>query len=224
MVSLRVPKRHHGGLGKFLSLPEEAAQELFSSLERSGLTLELRELLRNSVTIIEAIPASDTNSIADALVSLYLFRASENKPTAEFVDELSQAIEQSGSEELSLSDDARANIKSRLTRLLDIDTIVVAAKAIGTTYDYGGVFSKARVSTDIRPVFGTDTKTPRAAAIIHNLRIHYHHDDEHKDFFVAIDTQDIQKFIDVLERAKEKAESLKVMIAAANVPYIEPTE
>ncbi len=76
--------------------------------------------------------------------------------------------------------------------------------------------------TDIRPVFGVRPEAPQAAVIVHNLRIHYHQGGAHRDFLVTMDSQDIQDLIDTLERAKVKAENLKVVLATAGIPDIEP--
>jgi hypothetical protein len=88
-------------------------------------------------------------------------------------------------------------------------------------YEYENVYYKSRTITDIRPVFSTEIDSVEAALIIHTLRIHYHIGAAHKDFYVALDTNDLQQLIDVLERAKVKAEKLKAMLAASNTPHFE---
>ncbi len=222
MASLRIPKKYHGGLAKFFLLPEESFQELISSLRSAPFAFDIRETLRKSLLAVEAITPNDAQTITDALLSLYLVRANSDNSTSEFADEFAEAIEASGSEDLQPLSEVSANIKTRLSQLLDADSLVLASKANSVMFEHDNIFTKARVLTDIRPVFGANTEVTQAAMIIHNLRIHYHRGEDHKDFFVAMDTQDVQKLINTLERAKKKAESLKSVLAAANIPYIEP--
>lgn len=76
--------------------------------------------------------------------------------------------------------------------------------------------------SDIRPVLSENRETTTdAAIIIHTLKIHYIQDNQHKEFFIALDTEDIVFLIDTLIRAQEKEETLKSILAAANVPYID---
>ena len=59
------------------------------------------------------------------------------------------------------------------------------------------------------------------AIIGHTLKIHYMQNNEHQEFFVTSDTNNISIGISTLIEAQEKAELLKSMLAAANVPYID---
>jgi hypothetical protein len=224
MASLRIPKKHYEGLAKFLSLPEEAFEEFTTHLQEAPIALDFRQAIRKSILGIQDISPDDAERMVDALVSLYLAKATSENSTPAFVDELTQAIEESNANELKIADEFRGSIGNRLNALLGREALTIASKANSIMYEYGNVYYRARILTDIRPIFGDSPDSIEAAVVIHNLRIHYHEGDVHKDFFVALDTQDIQKLIDVLQRAKTKAESLKTLLAKTNIPYIEPEE
>jgi len=157
-------------------------------------------------------------------MSLYMVRANSEDETPVLVIEVAQTLEKVNLEGLNISPGYQDNIQPRLTRLLELNSFVVGAKAVSVMLEHDIVFYRARVLTDIRPVFGATIGAPQAAVITHSLRIHYHQGEDHKDFFVMLDTQDVQTLIDVLERAKVKAENLKGVLATANIPYIEPEE
>lgn len=222
MASLRVPKRHYKGLAKLLLLPDETTQELISALESAPLTLEIRETLEGILSRADTIRPNDVQSVTDALMSLYTVRANSEDSPSDLVTDLARAIEKADIEGVTVTDEFRATLAPRLTRLLEVNNLILASKAISIMFEHDSVFFKARVVTDLRPVFGTNTETPQAAIIVHNLRIHYHRGDEHKDFFIAMDAQDLDQLMKTLQRAKAKTETLKGVLSAASIPYIEP--
>jgi len=222
MAPLTIPKKHHAGIAKILLLPEDEFQRLLANLENAPFTFDFKPVLRNVITSVEGMPAEDTAGVVDALFSLFIAHSISDKTSEQFIAAFSQALSESPSEELRSAAESPERVTSRLVQLFGVGSISLAAKASSIMFDYDHVFYKARVLTDVRPVFGDSAEEAKAVMIIHNLRIHYHQAEQHKDFFVALDAKDVQKLIDALERAKTKAETLKTMLAAANVPYIEP--
>ncbi len=76
--------------------------------------------------------------------------------------------------------------------------------------------------TDIRPIFGPDPENePESAVIVHTLKISYHEGRQIKEFFLALDPEQVDELIGVLERASLKSESLKRMLAGTDVSYID---
>lgn len=221
MAVLRVPKQYEAGLTQILSLSEESAQELVSALESTPITLYRKDILASATSKIKSISPDKVQEIIDVLIGLYVGRAETGISLQEFVEDASSSVERSG--QVPLSDQNRKQFQQRLFTLLNINSLAVASKAIGVLFENEHNLTSARVVTDIRPVFGESTSSPPAAAIIvHMLKIHYLQNGQHKEFFVALDTKDVQKMITVLERAKSKAESLRSLVEAAKVPYLEP--
>lgn len=88
--------------------------------------------------------------------------------------------------------------------------------------DYDRVFRDARILTDIRPVFGMDpTAGPLAGIVIHTLRIDYHEAGDHPSFHVALDTGDLRRPWELVERAIKKEASLKTEIEKTSMKYLE---
>lgn len=222
MASPKIPKRFLSGLVNVISLPENSFQELVTKLERVPLTLNARELLGEVVSDVSGIAPDNAEKIASALMSLYMVRANSDSATTEAIDDIADTLENVEDKETSLTDEVLSNLKPRLAQLLEINSFVVGTKAISMLQEHDNIFYRARVLTDIRPVFGVAPNAIQAAVIVHNLRIHHHQEENHKDFYVTLDTQDVQTLIDILERAKVKAESLKSLLATSNIPYIEP--
>lgn len=222
-MALRIPKQYSNGLAKFLKLSDEQADRLLVALEQSPVSEDPIETLKENLSALGTLAESDVESIAEAVVSLFAVGTHSDQSTTELVDDFVDAIRASGSEELRFSTDAEPAIRSRLTRLLNAETFSLSAKARSHLYEYDRVFSKAHITTDVRPIFGADPEEPpKAAVLTHMLSIHYFHDGQHKEFFVALDEHDLDSLGEVLERANSKAESLKTVLETANLTYIGP--
>lgn len=99
----------------------------------------------------------------------------------------------------------------KLVSLLSVKPLNVSAKAIDLQTEDERVFCDARILTDLRPVFGSDSAaTPEGLTIVHILKLGYDQGGErHRDFYVALNADDLQTLRKVIDRAEAKAKSLK---------------
>jgi hypothetical protein len=222
MARVRIPKQFQPGLAKVFAMPEDVFQSLITAFKSSPLTFNLRDNLTRAVRSVDQISPKDAQSISEALRSLYRARGNTALPGREFVDEVVKSINESSSEDLLQIAESSETNKQRLTRLFEIEAFLLVAKAGSVMTDHDKVFRDARVLTDIRPVFDETPHSTQAMTIVHNLKIHYHQGDQHRELYVALDAQDVQSLIDALERAKKKAEVIKAILTKTNVPYIVP--
>ena len=115
-------------------------------------------------------------------------------------------------------------LSDRIKSLLSFDkTMAVTAKAFDVMTEHARTFCRARILSDIRPVFTNLDEFASAAVIIHNLQIGFHEGGtgEHKEFYVALDTNDIQNLKEVIERAEKKTVALEAILNTSKVPYLE---
>jgi len=221
MARIKVPERHFEGIAKILSLADEAFQELLVALAKLPTKLYPKDLLTKAISGVRDIPPDSAGIITDAVVSLCMNRARSDKNTLDYVSEVTQSIEESGSKTLKLSTETKEILRSRFAKILDVKPLTVSMKATNLFFEYERSFSSARVLTDIRPVFDAKADSPLDAAIIvHTLSIHYHQNG-HKEFFVAMDDEDVQMLLDVLERAQVKAKSLKQTLVSAKITCVD---
>jgi hypothetical protein len=134
----------------------------------------------------------------------------------------SEAAASQASKKSRIPEDEKNTLSLRLTRLLEIKaSLSLTSKALDVLTDADRIFYSAKILTDIRPVFDDEGKKIEAAVIMHNLRIHFGQDNEHRDFFVALDTNDIKELRSVLDRADRKAESLQMLLNRAKISYLD---
>lgn len=212
---LTVPRYVRRGLEKLAGLTKESTQELLSVLKEEKASLSGSSMLQRIAARIEE--AEGLNDIIYMLLSIYRARQEYGLSTDTLVERMSSDIE-----ELGLSQDQQGQLKERLLEFLSIKSLAVTAKAANVMTSHERIFRKARILTDVRPIFEEDDSGhPAAAVVIHMLKITYQQNDGDAHFFVALDTEDVRKLRDVLNRADKKAANLQSLLEATNVPYLE---
>jgi len=143
----------------------------------------------------------------------------------EFAEAVAEAAAASKSEEFPFTEGDRKTLKDRLVKIFEgRKGLQITMKAMGVVVDQDHVFYHARILTDIRPVFNDNGDSVDAAVIVHSLRIHYGENADHKDFYVALDTSDIQSLRQVLDRADAKAKCLQGLMKTSGVSYLDAEE
>lgn len=221
MAMMRIPKPYEIGLVKIFNLSEGAIYSLTVALADVKPTLKSKALAASIAAKVQGITPQDIESLIDTLASLSLARMSMEMSISEFAENIVEAIEESEIKPQNLNEDTRSSFKSKLESLLNIGVIRIAAKADEVLHQHEHALSRVRIFTDIRPVFGDEPKAaPEAIVIVHSLKLTYIQEGDLKDFFVAMDASDIKMLRDALDRAEQKAESLKAILSQSNLSYI----
>lgn len=223
VTPLRVPRRYERGIAKIRDLSDESAQELLSALRKTPPTYNQDSLSSAVAKMVDTIAASDAEEIVPALLSLYSHRDYSQLSVSEVAQGIAQDMEEREAGLLALPAEDRAEFEERLVQLLSIEPLGVTVRAGMLSLENEHTLRETRVLTDIRPVFDPGDSEPAltSAVIVHTLKLSYRDDNSPKDFFVALDTEDVRVLIEQLERAKSKAESLKSVLKTAEVPYID---
>jgi len=221
---LRVPGDYEGGLAKVRDLPDESARELSQALRQIPNTYNQTTLSSAIAEKVDTIAASDVREIVPALFSLYAYRDYSQAAISDVAEGVARAMEESGSEQLRLLPEDRDSFMNRLAELLSVEQLDRAARAAILVTESEHSWRESRILTDIRPVFDPENPdaSPRGTVILHTLKISYRADNIVKEFFVALDVDDVRQLREQLERADAKAESLKKWVLEnPDVPYID---
>ena len=218
-MPITIPRSHEEPLRTLAQRHAERRALLQALRTMSGL-LDREELTRR-VAAASNLSKEVVAPWLRMLVSMYLGAADSH---ATFADEVCTLAR-------DLIGDATARdavdwsaFKADLEALLACDqSLGVTAKAASVRSEYGAIYCRARILTDLRPIFGPDPAlAPLAAVIVHTLRITYHDGDSHKDFYVALDAGDLRQIRELAERADRKEASLRAEIARTQMRYLEP--
>ena len=218
VVITTIPAPYRAGFASVKELSADAFETLVSALEKGPLAGGLKEL---TATVVQQVPTLKQDKIKEilrAVFSLGVFTSDEDTPLSENLANLSKAMQKIREPNLTLSEQESAVFEKRLERLLTIKTVVIATKVQSLRLDYPVSFHDAKILTDMRPVFDKAEERPVGCAISHTLKITYHEDGEHKQFFVVLDGNDLEALKKVIQRAETKGSSVKSLLKVANLP------
>jgi hypothetical protein len=155
-------------------------------------------------------------------MSLVNARADFGNSIPDFIDDLSRSLARDQRKELHFPAEQQERLSKNLGRLLADEGLVVASKAVYLKRDYEHRYCRTRILTDIRPIFGEDrTLAPATALIVHMLQLVYHEGQSTKEIHIALDAESLSSLKLQIERAEDKAKSLKTLLNNAKMPALD---
>jgi hypothetical protein len=194
-------------------------KELLAALSETAPSYNVKAVASAVASRAKSIPREDVSRMIRAVISLYSARAYSGSSINEFVDDICQAMEQSGRKELAIPKEKEKLVSERVKKLLSFEAFDVASKAMGLQSEHEHVYCKGRIMTDARPVFGPNPETgPNAVVISHILRVAYHEGSETiREIYFAMDAEDLADLKALINRAELKAKSLKALLDSAKL-------
>lgn len=218
MARLNIPERNRDALTRLLTLRADQFDQLIAGLQAQPATLDLPSRLTRTIAIAE-VSKADLDQITSAVLSLCLVRWLHNVSLDTFVKDVSEAIQSFNP--LGGSDESTR----RLRKIFNVEPLTIASKALTIFTDYQRTLHGAKVLTDVRYVFRSEPEQePYGAVIAHLLKLSYHEDGDHKEFFVAMDGADVTRLKAVLKRAEAKAKTLRRKLDVAQTTYLGSTD
>lgn len=213
-----IPGPYRSGFASIKKLSPDTFELLVSALENAPLAGGLKKLTAAVVQQLPVLKQQEIRDILRTVFSLSAFTTDEDTTLSENLANLTTAMQTSGEPDLKLSDQERAAFEKRLEKLLTIKTVAISSKAQRLRLEYPVTFHDAMILTDMRPVFDKPEERPVGCEISHTLQITYHEHGDHKEFFVALDDDDLETIKKAIQRAEAKASSVKSLIKLANLP------
>ncbi|MEC4991247.1 MAG: hypothetical protein SAJ37_21135 [Oscillatoria sp. PMC 1068.18] len=213
-----IPPRYQAGIRQLIILDNEIISQILNALTDSIPCLNISQIAESVALKSGYGEIVNIEEILKTIIALYSLRNTYEISIQELVHDVIEAI--SITKELDeLSLDEQNKLQERLSSFLQIDHIFgVMSKAIGVMTEQSNLFLHSRILTDIRPVFNVDSESEIVGVVvIHNLKIEYRHEDKKKEFFVALDRNDIRELQNQLERAINKTESMKFIFEKAEI-------
>jgi hypothetical protein len=211
---LNIPTKQRAGLQALLEMEQDTFAEFLTLLKGQIASIELLSRLPSSINLpnISKIKAEE---ITSTIAALYLVRASRDVPLSTFIDDVLEA---------AAFFESKAQLPAsrlRLTVILDIEPLTISAKAYIVISNHQHTLHGLKILTDVRFAFQSDPEAePYGAVIVHTLRLSYHKDDDHKEFYVALDDKDLVDLRKALNRAETKARVLRSKLELAGVRYL----
>jgi hypothetical protein len=225
LPSIKIPSRYKAGLAVLAALSEDGFNEVIASLNATPFPPKGQKELAVWVSSKAlGVSLNDLQRLIETMASLYRLRIkSEVKPEV-----LAKDVAEAASKDAAITINGPADIlEERLKRLLTVESFnLVDAKAKELQLEAEHTFCDARIVTDLRPVFGSNVSdSPEAMIIVQTLKLGYHDSGSqtHKEMYVALDSDDVAKLVEILRRAEEKAKTLKGKMDLAGIRLIDLT-
>jgi hypothetical protein len=218
-MALPIPKRHLEGLNLLIGLPDSDASSLLKALESAKITSGSEEMASRIAEKVRSIPVESLRKITALLYGLYHVREFSALNPNDFLRELMDAVKEHS--DRKISNDEFPAIRQWLRSFMRIKTLENLSKAVVLQQRYERVFCEAKITSDMRPVFGDDIEsTPVGAVISHILKISYHEEGKHRQFYVALDQFDLGELEKAVKRAKAKNDTLENVLDKSDIPRL----
>jgi hypothetical protein len=209
VASLRIPKRYKPGFEKLRSLSDSSFESLRVELEKCPPMVRVEAIANYLASSVPEVRQDDLELILSSLCMTYIIRVNLDVSIQRIASDVAEAMRSEAEDQSTVSEAGYLKLKERLGRLLAIDSLTYASKAIELRNDFLCLFCDARVLTDLRPIFAKPEQKALGAIITHTLKLEYHEHGEHKEIYVALDSEDIVTLKKMLERAESKEQSLR---------------
>lgn len=214
MAVLNIPESDRGGLMMLRDLTDEAFGKLLADISQNP----------GRVPSIGGLTHVGAEAVMDAVNSLYRVREYNEVATDEFLSDVLESLV----EFKMLEPHQSSGYRERLTKILAIDALKVAAKAVSLSTEHEHGYCTARIFSDVRPVFGKNPKeAPTGMIITHTLKLSYHdgaRGGRLSDFYIAMGSHDLAELSDALVRAHEKSRSLQSALGPSGIKIFDPQQ
>lgn len=218
LPSLIIPERYRIGLISIGSMPEASFARFLQALKSAGPADSAKALAERIERKIHPSTLPNLEKMITALAASQEVRRSAHVEASKFA----------GDSWASLVEDAPelakkikgATFRTRLANLIKETDIHLTAERISRLRtENERLFCGARIMTDVRAAFEDDAaKPPSGVTIFHTLEIKYHDDlGRHREFYVALDENDLVILKEAIERAETKRKTLESLLKKADL-------
>ena len=218
-----IPESAFGPIRKLIDMKPDDFDAFVLGLASSKPTPTVAGLTHQISRHAPGLEESVISSIISEILTMESLKKEEDEYSAEtFIRHMVNASKEAKSENFPFTESDAKCLTDRLTKIFASDhTLALIEKVVTVLTDHTHVYISSKILTDARPIFDDDVTKIEGIAITHTLRIHFEHNQKHEDFYVALDTLDVQNLMHTLDRAERKAELLKETLISSNVDYLD---
>jgi hypothetical protein len=210
-----IPESFRPALVRIAALSDAEVEELQTALSSATPTLKIEAIVSHAQAALKTdIP--NLPDIVQTLSSMNNARVGADLSPQEFAHNVASHLPSRKDKPTDT-----VALERKLTVLLSVDPLVIAAKAFDVQHEYDKLFITARIITDTRSIFNQAGTEAVGTMIVHNLNIKYSENGQFKEAFIALDDADIAKLRRVLDRAEAKTAILEKLIEKTGIRYFE---
>lgn len=221
MAALTIPEQYRSGIAVIGRIETESFSALLTAL-KNALPSESEQSLAEKIGEISSdLPLEVRVEIISAIASMQGVQKTAHVDTPRFTADIWAALKEDSPKLVKNIDESV--LRDRVAKLLnDAPIQLMSIKTAELRREVERRFCSARIMTDARTAFADDTSTRPAITILQTLEIRFHDDTgEHREFYVALDDDDLEALKEVIERAQRKKTTLNDLLTKANFELFE---
>ncbi|MBG1269484.1 hypothetical protein [Nostoc sp. WHI] len=228
-MDLKIPDQYKSGIEFLLNTDDDVIDVIISVLRDFPPTLEnVVYKISEKIVQTQKLDRRTAVNVVVTLVSLRQLYKEQNLSNEAIVALVSSSIEQDAEFAEFFKSEQIEPFKQRLSSLLKaLESIAfsldILDKASDLLIEHERIFSDSRIVTDIRPVFDSETERKLEAVVLtYTLRIQYKDAEGTKEFYVALDSDDLENLHEQIVIAIDNREALGSVLKKAEIECINP--
>ena len=218
-MAMTIPPSEIGNMAKMVGYDSGGFDSLIKALQETRPSLSRRKYAADLLARLPGITEKQISPILNTLFTLYTIKRQTGLSGSDLAKQIKESALASKEHSANFSGKKAEVLESRLKALLSCDnSLAVVVKALTVMREHQRVLCHARILTDIRPIFDDDPQQLSATMIVHNLQIGYKNSagENHEEFYVAMDDDDLEMLGEYIERARQKSKTLKTALEKAH--------
>ncbi len=204
-MKLQIPQEHKEKFESYVGLSDELKAQIVAEIKSTDVGLLPSSLVKHLSSKIE-LPEAKLQDIVLILHSLSNAQKGLKLDDEEFADVLNQSFREMNDLEYSVEN----MVSSVMNFLSQMNTELNSTnKIFELINDNDNVFLDIDFNNDIRPVI-LENETLSGVIVLHNMKITYRQNEESKQMYFALDTDDLKKLKEQIDKAEKQLEILKL--------------
>lgn len=219
-----IPERYLSGYLYLVSMDDKQFQKIIDKLSTVEIKFDPLEFAEIIVKSFDKDAQDSIRSLIIGIEELLSFSDTRKCPISKVIDDLCEIVKLKIPADADFDGKIEKIYRERLLQLFENRKIYQSAKSTSLFVSHDKLFISAKITSDIRPVFGLKAnKRPEAAFVSNVLNIHFSigEDTNHKDIFIALDNDDIKALKETLIRAEKKNKILNSIISQSGMENVD---
>ena len=221
-----IPEDAYGPIRDLVEMTPEDFDAFMTGLTSANPSVSTYTLSRQiSRSAAPRLSRALVSAIVNEIMTLEYLKQDSGMDPKEFASAVAASALAATSDEFNFTTNDAKILKERLSVIFTSDHVLeLTTKSNAVMTDCDNLFLQAKILTDARPIFNDDASKIEGMGISHALRIHFEHNQKHRDFFFTLDSIDLKKLKTAIERAEKKSKALQSMFKANNIVYLDVEE
>ncbi|HLP91242.1 MAG TPA: hypothetical protein VK184_22010 [Nostocaceae cyanobacterium] len=223
MEELQIPDQYRPGFKQLVSLDTRTVEKIIDALKQAKPS-SIDNLVSVVSSQVDNLTVEEIKDVIETVISLYNLRQylqqNNDVSTEELIEKISQAIQDD--EEIHITDEQKQQFEQKLALFLESDTALnFTSKVAEALRDHERIFTSSSIHTDMRPVFESNLETELSGVVIlHMLKIEYADLDGKHEFFLALNSLNLEQLREQIDIASRRTKSIESMLNKASISYL----